>query len=470
MKSSKRNACFKWMGRSAVWFIISLCTLFGLFVLSVSVPKAMVRENLLSSAKYLLESEELFFQLREGDRRTEIHNYADATTLNILYSIDGRNCVEEIILSPFYTNRATLEQPVTELLVERIRLERQADTLYDRYWHGMILILRPLFILFELVQIRWIFFGMLLISLSSLTVMLWKRNQRLTIVFLWLGAFGVQLPVVACCIEYFPVFLITFLISCAMVHWAENRTRILELCVVSGATVAFFDFLTTETLAFVLPLALVYCIWEYKGSLKPVKEELCYLFFAGAGWMGAYIGTYLVKWGLASLSCGQNRFSVALSQLAGRQGNDVINFALDSLCKNAIPTEALQSAGGDVLPQFLSAVVINIRLLLGLSGKISLEQLALALVIAGGVVTAVVYLFRKPGRMGAFPVVLLILGTIPMLRMMVLNNHSIEHCFFVYRSLYGTIFCLGIGVCSLINWEFLRRRKKRGNKGVKKQR
>ena len=143
---------------------------------------------------------------------------------------------------------------------------------------------------------------------------------------------------------------------------------------------------------------------------------------AGSSWLGAYVCTYLAKWTLASIACEEERFSVALMQFAGRQGNAVAN--LD---------------GVTVLPQFLSSVLINIRLFIGLDGKISLEKLLLLLALAGLIVALFVYLFRKPGHMGTLPVVLWLLGTIPMLRMMVLNNHSIEHCFFVYRSLYGTI-------------------------------
>ena len=224
---------------------------------------------------------------------------------------------------------------------------------------------------------------------------------------------------------------------------------------------AFSDFLTTETLAFVIPMAIVYGIWRRKGTLKNFKEEVLYLLRAGCCWGMAYIGSYLIKWTLASVFYGEERFSVALSQLAGRQGNSVTNYAIDSLSGNGIPVEALQNAGGDVLPQFLSAVVINIRLLLGLSGKISLEKLALLLLVIGLLVAAVIYLFRKPGRVEVLSGILFLLGTIPMLRMMVLNNHSTEHCFFVYRSLYGTIICFSAGIIHLFDWEFLRRRRKK---------
>ena len=468
MQRGKKNSLLWEIGRGTAWFFGTLGILFVLLTLSALISKDKIRANLLDSATTLLESEELFYQLKAGDRRTEIHNYADATTLNILYSVDGENLLWEVVMSPFYSDRMNLEKNMMELLQERVVRGCPADTLYDRYWHGMILILKPLFLLFNLQQIRWILFGSLVVCVGTLSFMLLRRKLYLMTMFLWIGALAVRFWMAGLCIEYYPVFLITFLVSVAMIRREDNRVELLGLCVVSGVCVAFFDFLTTETLTFVIPLALVYGIWQHKENIKGLKEELWYLFKAACFWGGAYVFTYLVKWSLASMVYGEERFSVALTQLAGRQGTAVANFAIDSLSGNHISAEALQNAGGEVLPQFLSAVIINIRLLLGLSGKITLESLALWLVFGGFAVSAVIYLFRKTEPVGILPVILFLLGIIPMLRMMVLNNHSIEHCFFVYRSLYGTIFCFGTSVCSLINWEFLRRRKKNGNKGVKK--
>ena len=458
------------MKKKSLCFLFTLGVLFLLLILSAQIPNYKIRENLLESANYLLESEDDFHQLIQGDRRTEIHNYADATTLNILYSVNGKGTFWSSVLSPFYSDRVNTDKSMIELLSERIEWERPADTLYDRYWHGMILILKPLLLLFTLQQIRGIFLGTLVVLLTILTVLLIQRKQYLFSALLWLGAVSVQAWMAGLCIEYFPVFFITFLVSILMVTNEAKRERIICFCVVSGVCVAFFDFLTTETLAFVLPLACVYSIWSSKGVLLGIKEEIVFLVRAGLSWVGAYAATYLTKWILASFVYGEERISVALFQLACRQGSNVISFAADSIRNQGISAEALQNAGGEILPQFLSAVVINLRLLLGLSGKISLEKLALGLVLLGMIVASVIYLFRKPGPMGVFPVILLLLGTIPVLRMMVLHNHSLEHCFFVYRSLYGTIVCFGAGLISMLNWDFLRRRKKHGSTGTKKQR
>jgi len=448
-------------GKNTVWFLGTVSVLVMLFILSSFIPKYTIRENLLESAEYLVNAESLFYQIKPGERRTELHNYADATTLNILYSIDGEERIKEILISPFYSAKMDLSKQVTELLVERITYERAADTMYDRYWHGMIILLRPLFMVFSITQIRWLFLGILTGLMILLTAMLVKRKQKLLAGLLWLAAIAVQVPIVAFCFEYIPVFLFTFLLAVVMIKWEENREAILKLCIVNGTCIAFFDFLTTETVAFVIPVAIVYCIWNSKGKLGSIKEELIYIIQAGCLWLGSYIMTYVIKWGLASIACGEERFSVALLQFAGRQGNVVGNYAIDSMENGMVSAEAAANAGGHILPQFLSAVILNIRLLLGLSGKISLENLALILVFIVLILLAVIYLFRKPGKIAALPLILCLLGTIPMLRMMVLHNHSIEHCFFVYRALYGTIFCFVAGFMELINWELLQRRKRK---------
>lgn len=452
---------FRGIGTWFVWFAVSLGILVFLFWLSAGIPRSAIRSNLLKSAEYLLSEEDVFYQMREGDRRTEIHNYADATTFNILYSMDGADRLKEIMISPFYSDRVNESKIMTELLVERICDEEEPDTVYDRYWHGMCMLLRPLFLIFTIQGIRWLFLGVLVVMLACLVRLLLRRRQTTTAVMLVFAATLVQLPMTAFCMEYLPTVLIMLGISIAMVCCAEDRKKVLGFCVLSGVLVAFFDFLTTETLAIVVPLAIVYCIRSKEGKLMKFWNEVKFLVSAGVSWGAAYVGSYFVKWTLSGMVLGENRWSAAVESFLARQGDSVISFALDSLISGTILTaNAERMAGGDVLPQWLSAVVINVRLMLGLSGKITLEGLALVLFFVAAGIAGVIYLYKKK-EAGVLPVMLFLLGLVPIARMMVLHNHSTVHCFFVYRALFGTIFCFMTGFVEVIDWSLLQRRRRR---------
>jgi len=200
-KTGKKGSfsVFRAIGTWFLWFAVSLSALVFLSWLSAGIPKSAIRENLLESARYLLASEDLFYQMRTGDRRTEIHNYADATTLNILYSIDGKDRLEELFISPFYSDRVNTEKNVLELLPERLETEAEADTLYDRYWHGMVMVLRPLLLLFSIQGIRCVFMGALIALFVFLELLLVRKKQATAAVLLAFSAALVQLPMTAFC-------------------------------------------------------------------------------------------------------------------------------------------------------------------------------------------------------------------------------------------------------------------------------
>lgn len=458
---SRSLSVFRTIGTWFLWFAVSLGVLIFLSWLSACIPRSAIRENVLKSAEYLLTSEDVFYQMREGDRRTEIHNYADATTLNIMYSIDGEDRFKEIFISPFYTDRVNEKKTVIELLKERVEQEEEADTVYDRYWHGMTMLLRPLFLLCSIQGIRYVFLAVLIALFVFLEVLLVRRKQETAAVLLVFSATMVQLPITAFCMEYVPVILIMLGVSIAMVYSCESRKKIWGLCVISGVCVAFFDFLTTETLAIVVPLSIVYCIWAKEGKLQMLWKEIKFLVGAGISWGAAYIGSYFVKWTFSGIVLGENRWSTAVESFLARQGDSVISFALDSLIGGELlPVGAEEMAGGEVLPQWLSAVVINLRLLLGLSGKITLESLALILLFVAAGIVGVIFLYRKK-EAGALPVILFLLGMVPVARMMLLHNHSVVHCFFVYRAFLGTLFCFMAGFIEVIDWRILQRRNRR---------
>ena len=458
---SRSLSVFCTIGTWFLWFAVSLGVLIFLSWLSAGIPRRAIRENLLRSADYLLTKESQFYQIREGDRRTEIHNYADATTLNILYSIDGEDRFKEIFISPFYTDRVNEKKTVIELLAERVEQEEEADTVYDRYWHGMTMLLRPLFLLFSIRGIRYLFLGTLIALLTFLEILLVRRKQVTAAVLLLFAATMVQLFMTAFCMEYIPSVCIMLAVSIAMIYGCGDRKKIFILCIVSGVCVAFFDFLTTETLTIVIPLALVYGIWAKEGKLQTVWKEIKFLALSGISWGAAYVGSYFVKWTVSGWFLGENRWSTSVESFLVRQGDAAVSFALDSLMHGELlPAGAEKMAGGEVLPQWLSAVVINLRLLLGLSGKITLESLALLLLFVAAGIAGVIFLYRKK-EAGVLPVILFLLGLVPVARMMLLHNHSVVHCFFVYRAFLGTLFCFMAGFIEVIDWRILQRRNRR---------
>lgn len=431
------------VGRLGICFLLTLAILIGLLYLTALIPKEAFRENLLTSAEYLEENEDEFYQLKEGDRATEIHNYADVITFNIMYSIDGENLWDELMMSPFYSDNANEDYPMISLLRERIEEEKEADTIYDRYWHGMMIILRPLFCFFTIEQIRILMLVVLVGLLALLSVGLWKKGLKAFTVSLWVAAIVSEYYVVAKCVEYQPTWLIMLIISMVVLKFYQKPNVIMSLAVISGVCCAFFDFLTTETIAIVIPLAIVLCLWNQDGLLKSFKQGMGFIISCGASWGIAYIGTLMVKWTLSSIVFGEERFSQAIQMILYRQGAQIVQ---DS-----------GTGATAAYPQAVTALLTNIRLLFGLSDNVSMGGMLGILIFAIAIMACIIYLFRKKGTDCVLPALLFLLGCVPLVRIMVLNNHSLGHCFFVYRALFATLVCVITGFVYMIDWKFVRK-------------
>jgi len=414
-----------------------------LLYLTALIPKENFRENLLESAEYLAENEDEFYCRVVGDKRTLIHNYADVITFNIMYSIDGEDLWDELMMSPFYSDNINQDYPMIGLLKERILEEKQADTLYDRYWHGMMVLLRPLFCFFTITQIRILMLVVLVGLLIVLSVLLWKKDLAVLVVALWISAVLSGYPMIAMCMEYVPVWLIMLGCSLAAVKIYRNDRAVAGLLVISGVCCAFLDFLTTETVAIVIPLAVVLCLKEKDGQIGNYLKGVRWLLAKGVLWGIAYIGTLFIKWILSSLVLGQERISIALSMMSNRQGAQSVQLE------------------ETVFSQSVAAVLANVRLLFGISEAISLESIFTGIFISGLLIFAMIYLFHKKCSACVLPTLLVLLGCVPLMRMIVLHNHSLEHRFFVYRSLFATIVCMVVALVYSIDWKMLRKVLKR---------
>ena len=238
------------------------------------------------------------------------------------------------------------------------------------------------------------------------------------------------------------VWLIMLGMSLAAIRFYDSIGAVAKLAVISGVCCAFFDFLTTETVALVIPLAIVCCLRARDGLIKNFMQGIKWVAWWCFLWVISYLGTLGTKWSLSSLVIGQERFSTAIAMMLGRQGAETIY------------------AGN--LSQPMAALLTNLRLMFGLTDKVTLEGLMIGVLLVAGTLSCVIYLFRKSGKACVLPGLLFVLGCIPVVRILVLNNHSLEHCFFVYRALFSSIVCAIIGIAEVMDWSFIKKFIKRG--------
>ncbi len=419
-------------------FVICLGILIGLLYATSFIPKEAIKENLLTSAEYLLEREDEFYCYIEEDKRTQVDNYADTILFNIMYSLNEEQRFESMILSMFYSDEANQEFPMIELLQESIVEEKAPDTIYDRYWHGMQVVLRPLFTVFHIVQIRYLILAVLLVLLLILSVILWKKKEKCFAISLWAGAVLVGLPMVAFCVEYMDTWLIMLIVSLLCVKYYKKSEIVLRLMVISGVCCGFFDFLTTETLAVILPLAMTLCLREKENLLNGFKDGFSLVAASGMSWVMGYVLTLISKWTISSIVTQSNRFEAAFYMMFYRIGKDV--------------TSNVEHSFG----QPLEALAENLKLLTGIPVGVDNSTVILISGIICAVLGCLVFLYRKSGKVCILPALLFLIGLVPIVRFFVLSSHSYQHSYFTYRALFAAICCVMVAIVKIIDWQLIK--------------
>ena len=398
----------------ACWAAV-LAVCFGLLCAAAAVPDKSIKDNLLKS------SEKLAAEDPHGTSIGSIYhsiqdNYADAVLLGVAANMSSDNIIEAAIDTKYYDDdygpavgiKATLNG-------------KKANNDYTRYWHGSLVLVRPLLALTDISGIRIILSVVisLLIGLNAF-LLIYKKHTAACVIFL-VSAVLVQFWFVYTTIEYMSVFIIMLAVLPLYVKYADNTRALAVISATVGTVTAFADFLTAETLTLLVPLTVAYFIIAEKGEKPDNKKSLLRGAACAAAWFDAYLLTFVAKWLAASAMLGRNMSEVAVAAAAERFGG-----MEDEITS---PIELLFSALG-----------ANFSMLSPVSGKISIVAVLIWIAVFAAVC---VFIYRSNKRTHNLPkATMIIIAAIPVLRFCVLMNHSYLHNFFTYRALMPSIMAL----------------------------
>lgn len=427
-------------------FVASLLGLWLLLIVTSMIPNDAIADKLEQSALTYQDKEG--YQLSESGRLNEIEdNYADAILLNVLWNIDSNNPVISSLDTKYYDGESTGEGYGLYAAVHGA----QPNTDYSRYWHGSVVLLRPLLLFLDVNGIKLVGFGVILLLLAVNCMLLVREKLSFMAVGLIVSLLGVQIWNVRLSLEYMPAFLIA-LALCPCFLWMERKGNVYVkvLCIIGGVMTAFFDFLTTETVTLLLPLILVMAVRASKGRLGKRRENMLLLLQSGLLWAASYGMTFLVKWTAVTAATGQNKFLTAVTSAEKRM-------------YGSVETEQMSGIG-----QVLCAIPANLSTLFGGTVRVDGTRVVVGLLLTVLVVFCVYYLFRTEHKNREITWILLILGLVPYLRFLVLNNHSYLHEFFSYRAQCAAILSLWAIVSFQIELPFGKSRSKSRNKSRRK--
>lgn len=404
-------------------FFITIAALWVLLILTSLIPNGKIRTNMFGSAEQY-NGAAPFYQ--SAGRNTVTDNYADVILLNVLWNIKSDDAFVSSLDTKYYDgDDGVTDRGENYGLFSAVFEDTPPNTDYSRYWHGSVIFIRPLMLLGDVrvVKLAGIIFALLFLIIDC--IMLIKRGQKFGAAALVISFAAVQMYNIRLSLEYMPTVLICLGMLPFFVSLEKRGDVPLSvLSVICGTITAFFDFLTTETLTILIPLIIIMMIRKNEGRFEGFKRELATSAKCGVSWACAYLCTFLVKWTAASIVTGENKFIAAIFSAEVR-----VNGEAEELSP---------------VMQMIFAPLANISAMFGGYERVSPANIIAGLFITAAISAGIFFIFRR-GEKGSgkgFAWLMLVLGLVPYLRYIVLNNHSYLHEFFTYRVQAASVLAL----------------------------
>ena len=424
-------------------FAAVLLALWAALVAAAAIPNERIYDNMYESAFFFKDHAPY---VNESQLRLVQDNYADVILLNVTWNMGSDPFVSTLNSAYYDGNDGTTDYG--ENWGFYCTLEGTPPNKdYSRYWHGMAALIRPFMLFTDIDGIKLIGTIAAFVLLAVSAVLLLTKRQYFAAGVLTVSLLCVHIWNIGISLEYQPAVLVTLLLLPLYILFEKNDGMLSMLAVVSGVMIAFFDFLTCETLTILIPLLIVFIMKKQENRLPDLKNSLILIIKCGGAWGVSYAGAFLVKWSAASLVTGENKFVKALASVEERFVGEA---------------EELSP-----VKQFFLAPLANLSTLFGGTDRVEWRVVIGGLILSAVVLGAFFYLFRSKEKFDrSFTLIMLILGALPFARFFLLNNHSYLHEFFTYRALASSILALFAAIWYSL--EFRPKKKKSTAKGGKK--
>ena len=365
---------------------------------------------------------------------SKLDNFTDAIIL-----LEVTHPIKNVVDSAMLNSRFGLtqnEEPV-EALIKVLRGDMVGlhEIIYPRYWHGYLVIIKPLLMLMKVNHLRLL---LSYVDFILFVVALMMFQKVLGKIYALAFAFAVMilnLVSVSMSFQFSSIYIVTLT---AVIFMLKKNNRLFDddlynyFFAAIGIIVAFTDFLTYPIFSVGFPLTVFYLLNRrelLKKNLAHVMKLMTELLFS---WGIGYVGMWSGKWLVAQILTGHETFTDALHQV----------FAYSQL------NDALTKAGWQI--SSLGAVQRNIAVF-G-HGSIRIFIFAAIIFLLYVLIRYRHVLTRRKILPYLFP------AALPFLWYGVASGHSHIHAFFTYRGLASTFFAL----CCMVA-EILLYRERNGN-------
>ena len=410
------------LGRAVITCCVCLLLSILLGILAMTCVYILPTGRMLTQADRSLrifEDEGTSFSWAPEEKASRLDGYTDAIMLQTAVYVRDENPLKAAMRCARMEFSQEKWTPM-DSLTHYVYGERSGQVVdYARYWHGYLLLLKPLLLLFSLSEIRMMnAMAQLVLAAAVLLAAFRKGGIRLALP-MGLAILAVNPISTALSMQYSSIYYLMLLCVLFMLltnSWETNWGYLVFLFL--GIGTAFFDFLTYPAAAVGLCLGLQALMSRESG-----KDRLLKTIGSGAAWAFGYGGMWGGKWLAASLITGTNVLADAMAQAQYRSGSDV-----------AAAEGGAQAGFGAVVARNLAvfwnpAAVLLLAVLLGV---------LLWLLCTGRSRFA-------PDK--ACLASLAVAFAVPFVWYFLLRNHSMVHDWMTHRNLAAAVFALSGFLC-----------------------
>lgn len=401
--------------------VVLLLTFLAALVVVDTIPSFVVNARL-SNTVATLKKEGLYPSVGLSWRKIVLDNFTDSVMLNIAYSVDSTDPVRSAIRTVMFDGDDHSADQILNL--EKLSQRKEVhETVYERYWHGYVIFLRPLLAVTSYAGVRMVLTVALFTIFAAFMVNAWKRlGVRMTfgllvgfvaVDFFWLGK-SLQLS---------NVFLTGMLGALYFLRKKQlSLSTIGTVFFVVGAVTSYVDVLSAPLVS--LGLLLVVTM----GLVKSVNFKT--LVIVCALWSVGYLSLWALKWVIAEYTYVPGAISVGYKKLQDRtMGQADAQFSR----KNTLLRNFYQLRGYD-------------------------KRNKIVLLVLGIGCTTFMVKFFSLNRVNRKHVALwLAISTIPYLWYGIAAEHSYIHVVFTYRNQFMSVVGVFFVSTEFIDWKRVRK-------------
>lgn len=313
-----------------------------------------------------------------------------------------------------------------EHYVNDINYDRTEE--YVRYWHGYLILLRPLFALFNYEHIITIN-ALFQLTLTGLFLfILWKRGLK-DVIIPYLITYGILMPVITWqTLQYSSCFYVTITGCIALLLLDDKMTQkgnVPYLFLIIGVLLAYFDLLTYPVITLGIPAALWLRLHPSDKPGAKIAGLIKNSFMWGIGYVGMWFGKGLVT---AVITRSTGIFGILARNVRFRMSNSTEGGAGESFSISQMLYLNIRRFINS--PFVILMLIFLICCFVGLCVKIYRKQFMIRDVL----------IFIMP---------FILIALIPFAWYMITVNHSSVHCFYTNKAMVVTVFAVCCGMSCL---------------------